>query len=371
MTLSEEAIGRVCIRSATLAAGLLIFLSALAGAGPKPKPLVSEKPNDFSVEGPFVYENLAVSVVRGRTSDPRAFITLAEGLAAKAVLVREKGAGAGRDDSEVNELEVENRSDQWLFLQAGDVISGGKQDRTIAIDVTLAPHSPPQPISAFCVEHGRWAPKGAGLAFSANTALVSGNALKLSIQKDRNQSRVWEEVAKQERAAATTIQGGSPGEPMARLSDSGTYNAIVDHKTIKTGQEGYVAALLPHLQKREDALGIVVAINGRIVAADIYASSSLFRKMSGKLLDSYALEAVLNGRTEGRTAAAPPRKAVLAFLNGPSATSSRDEKVGQTMHRKTREAGSVVLYEYRDRVSQAAPGAKPVHQNYLKRPEAD
>ena len=44
--------------------------------------------------------------------------------------MREK-TRAGRDQAEVNALEIENRSDQWLFLQAGDIVKGGKQDRTI------------------------------------------------------------------------------------------------------------------------------------------------------------------------------------------------------------------------------------------------
>lgn len=371
---SEKLIGQGFIRSATLAAVLLILLGTLAGAGSRPQAPKSEIRNALTVEGPFVHENLAVYVVRGRTSDPRDFITLGEALAAKTVTIREKGAGAGRDESRVNELEVENRSDQWLFLQAGDVIAGGKQDRTIAIDITLAPHSPPQAIDAFCVEHGRWAPKAAGLGFSANTGIVSGNELKLSIQKEKNQSRVWEEVARQERAAAVTIQAASPGEPVASLSESGTYNAIVDHKRMRSGREEYGKALLPHLQKRTDALGIVVAINGNIVAADIYASKSLFRKLSGKLLDSYALEAVLNGPAEGRSAVAspaPPKKAVLAFLSEPTATSARDEQVGPTMHRRTREAERVIVYEYRDVPSKAPQGAEPVHQNYLKKPGAE
>ena len=219
-----------------------------------------------------MHKNLAIYVVRGQTSDGRRFITLDEGLAEKTVLVREKGGRAGRDEASVNELEIENKSDRWLFLQAGDVVRGGKQDRTIAVDVTLGPGSGPQPIDAFCVEHGRWAPRAGGMQFSGNTAIVSGNALKMSIQGEKNQSRVWEEVAKRDRLAARKVAEASPGEPApATLSSSGTYNAIVDHDTIRSGREEYVQALAPHLRDA-DAVGIVVAINGRLTAADVYAS---------------------------------------------------------------------------------------------------
>jgi hypothetical protein len=299
-------------------------------------------------------------------------MTLDEGLAAKSVAVREKGAGAGRDEAAVNALEVENGSDRWLYLQAGDVVQGGKQDRTIAIDVTLAPHSPPQSIEAFCVERGRWAARSHGLRFSGNSAIVSGNALKMSIQGEKNQARVWEEVARKERAAARKLAEGAPGEPVSSLSASGTYSAIVDRQEIRRSREDYADALLPYLQAA-DALGIVVAINGELSAADVYASSALFRKLSRKLLDSYALEAALRSEERGRSVAAPRKDAVRAFLKDPSAGTSRDEKVGGTMHRRTQEGAGVVLYEYRDSVSRASSpaAAKPVHGSYLRKSDAD
>jgi len=363
MRLPEKAFGRMLVRFTGLGVGLFL-VCALMGTGPKPKAPQAETGSELAVDGPLVHENLALYVVRGRSRDPRDFITLEEGLAAKTVAVREKGARAGRDEAQVNQLEVENKSDRWLFLQAGDIVEGGKQDRTIGIDVTLAPHSPPQSIDAFCVEHGRWTPKADGLRFSGNTGIVSSNALKISIQGEKNQSRVWEEVANQERAAA-----GVAGEAVASLSESGTYNAIVDQKKIRGRREAYAKALFPHLRRTGDALGIVVAINGRITAADIYASGALFRKLSGKLLDSYALEAVLNGDAKVRSAGLPSKEAVSAFLKEPSSGKSREEQIGKTMRRSTRETKRVVLYEYRDADSMAAPAAKPVHKNYLAKSE--
>ena len=87
------------------------------------------------LEGPFESRNLAVYAVRGPQTDNRRYVTLDEGMRAGTAVLRERGAGSGQDRAQVNELEIENKSGEWLFLQAGDVISGGKQDRTIAIDV--------------------------------------------------------------------------------------------------------------------------------------------------------------------------------------------------------------------------------------------
>ncbi len=56
----------------------------------------------------------------------------------------------------VSELKIENLSgDLHVFIQAGDIVKGGQQDRTLITDLVLPPKSP-QPIGSFCVEQGRW-----------------------------------------------------------------------------------------------------------------------------------------------------------------------------------------------------------------------
>ena len=158
------------------------------------------------VEGPYSHGKLAVYVVRGPQADTRSYITLDEGLKSGAVKVRERGSG------EVNTLEVENGSDEFLFLHVGDVIRGGKQDRTIATDVVLPPRSTPVTIDAFCVEHGRWAADVAsGMAFSLSDAMVSGAALKRTIQAEQSQRGVWNAVAETE-AQVCDLRGGAVSE---------------------------------------------------------------------------------------------------------------------------------------------------------------
>jgi hypothetical protein len=302
-------------------------------ARPTPAPGVS-------VEGPFTHDNLALYIVRGGSEDNRAYLTLDQGLAARTVEVRERGAGAGQDQSTVNSLEIENKSDKWLFLHAGDVVKGGKQDRTIMTDVLLAPRSKPQTIDAFCVEQGRWTPGQDGLAFKANTAIVSGNSLKRAIQGEKNQSRVWEEVAKSQ---ARAISVASPG--VAALSGTGTYNAIAENKALNSGRGAYVTALLPSLRKHKDAIGLAVAINGKLTAADVYSSPGLFDALSRKLLDSYALEAV-QARGTVQPPAPPARQQVESFLTSTAVARPATETVGESMRRSTRETSEAVMYEY-------------------------
>jgi hypothetical protein len=367
-----------CVRWSTLvalgalgimwsASGRVTTLQASEQTAPTPLTAVA---SGFTLDGPFTHANLTVYVVRGTTADARHYVTLDEGLAARTVAVREK-TRAGQDSAEVNTLEIENRSDQWLFLQAGDIVKGGKQDRTIMTDLTLAPHSAPQPIEAFCVEHGRWTPSGDGLAFRANPGIVSGAPLKIAIQGQKSQPRVWQEVAKTESLGVAAARAA--GAPMAAdavaFSTTGTYNAIAENKTLSANREAYMTALLPQIRKHSNAIGIAVAINGKVTSADVYASPALFQRLSAKLLNSYALEGVLARNATQPAATAPSRQEVMAFLSKPAAVRAASETVGQSMRRSTRETDDMVMFEY-GQISQPAGAKKDVavvHQSYLKK----
>jgi hypothetical protein len=344
--------------------------ATLHAAGQSAKTPLTALSSGVTLEGPFTHENLSIYVVRGAASDARDYITLDEGLAARTVTVREKGSAAGGDRAEVNELEIENRSDKWLFLQAGDIVKGGKQDRTIMTDLTLAPRSGPQPLEAFCVEHGRWVPSADGMAFRNNPGIVAGASLKRAIQSEKDQSRVWQEVARTETraAAAAQVAVGAPAAAPPRMSDTGTYNAIAENRTVSTNRDAYVKALLPSIRKQTNAIGLVVAVNGKVTSADVYASPALFQRMSAKLLNSYALEGFL-ARSGSQNVTAPTKEQAVSFLSKPAATRAATETVGKSMQRATRETDEMVMYEYGHvtRRAESKPDIVVVHQSYLKK----
>jgi hypothetical protein len=351
---------------------VLVALLALCGfrAAPRPKaaaPPPGARTPELRIEGPFAFQNLALYVVRGRTTDPRGFLTLEEGLSAGTVVVREKGADRGRDEAQVNALEIENRSGKWLYLQAGDVVEGGKQDRTIAIDVTLAPGSGPQSIDALCVERGRWtASREEGLRFKASGTVVGGNALKESIQGGLGQSRVWAEVARREARAVQAMAAADPSHPLQR-SPTGSYGELAGNEQLRARREDYRKRLLPALRKYGDAVGMVVAINGKPTAGDLYASASLFRKLSAKLLDSYALDALMLRDPDGQSPPAAPAAKAAAFLSETPGPAKEDD-VAPTMTRRIRTAEDRTLFEYVDRAP-GAPKASPIHTSYVAKEE--
>ena len=104
------------------------------------------------ISGPHVHENLAIYFVHGTSAGGPVPLTLQEALAKGSVQVIETGR--------VNELQIENTGGEEVFIQAGDIVKGGKQDRVLTVSFLLPPNSGRVPIASFCVEQGRWSARG-------------------------------------------------------------------------------------------------------------------------------------------------------------------------------------------------------------------
>src|ERR1700751_5652312 len=122
----------------------------------------------YKVLEPIRHGNLTVFPVVAAKSYPTGeFLTLDEGLHSGEVIVTEAGSVQGlirrhgspvvrHDGAEVNRLVLVNNSKRPLLLLAGEIVSGGRQDRVIGKDRIVPPESDPVDLSVFCVEPGRW-----------------------------------------------------------------------------------------------------------------------------------------------------------------------------------------------------------------------
>ena len=104
----------------------------------------------LTTSGPYTHENLTIFLFHAHDQiDGSRYISLKEALEQKKVRVYETGT--------VGQLEAENLSETIdIFIQAGDVLKGGRQDRTLGIDFIIPARSGRLPIPTFCVESGRW-----------------------------------------------------------------------------------------------------------------------------------------------------------------------------------------------------------------------
>src|SRR5437588_1346148 len=159
---------RASLSAAVCASGLLTALLVASAA--------AQTLDANRISGPLVHENLAVYFIHGSSASGKVPLTLEEAMASGAVKVRET--------SNVNQLEIENLGDHEVFVQSGDIVKGGKQDRTLMVSLLLPPHSGGIPIASFCVEEGRWTARGREDArnFSAASASVPSRELKLAMK---------------------------------------------------------------------------------------------------------------------------------------------------------------------------------------------
>ena len=132
--------------------------------------------NEYRISGPVVHENLAIYLVHGKSAAGAVPLSLEEAMTKQAVKVHETG--------NVNELQIENLSADEVFVQAGDIVKGGQQDRVLSVSLILPPKSGRIPIASFCVEQGRWAARGKEdvKTFATASASVPSREAKLAIR---------------------------------------------------------------------------------------------------------------------------------------------------------------------------------------------
>jgi hypothetical protein len=310
-----------CATAALAAVASLAAVAAKAPAG-RSEPRLPE----YKVLRPISYKNLtifpvAVAGEEDQKSLASRYITLDEGLKTGVVEIREMGGDTDDDGTplqrdrpyrgigggasggvglqvqqyqqrqyvqagaEVNRLALYNRSGKKLLLLAGEMVVGGRQDRIVQKD-TLVPSGPkPLPLAVFCVEHGRWTAEstnfgnqiaGGGGGFGGGMA---DPAVRGVAQTKADQGEVWGAVARR-------------GQTLGGESSTGTYQKIVaGPKAIKDAGE-YMKAFEGKIL-REGVVGAVVAVNGKLVWADVFSSQTdFFERYWPKLLRSYALDAI-------------------------------------------------------------------------------
>ena len=309
--------------------------------------------DEYRLEGPFTQGNLSVFLVHGKDKiKGQTFITLQEALVQRKVIVRET--------REVNELSIENLSSEEVYVQSGDIVKGGQQDRMMAVDLILPPHSGRIPISAFCVENGRWSKRGSEevTVFNSSANVIAGRELKLAAKNAESQGEVWRQVAvAQDKLSANT------GTRVNGAASPTSFQLALENKQVQASADSYVKALGSIVEGKPDVIGYVFAINGKINSADVYASSSLFKKLWPKLLQASAIEAVAELR-RGEKFAAPAADAVKGFLDdSPKGADEKQKDVSSRVQMVTRESKENVFFETRDR----AKSDTWVHRNYIKK----
>lgn len=332
----------------TVAAGAALF--TLADAGEKSG---SPAPAGPRLSGPYTDGNLTVFLVHGEDRlKGKSYLTLDEALNQKKVVVHET--------QNVNQLTIENLSTtDDVFIQAGDIVKGGQQDRVLAYDLVVPAGAKKMPLSAFCVEAGRWQARGGEevRSFASSKQLLSTNALKGAARDAKSQQAVWKEVENAQAALSRNVMAGVKD---ARSATS--LQLTLENKKVNEAIDAAVKKLTASTDGKDDAVGFVAAINGKVTSAEVYGSPALFKKLWPKLLKASAVEAVSEQKKDAKFER-PTAEQARAFLADAGRGKQSDRKVNERIHELRREGKNAILFESTDK----AQGSTALRQSYLKK----
>jgi len=365
----------ITVAAGMVAAALLVApLSATAVAGPAPR-------TPLTVPIGVSYENITLfPVLASSRIDTSGFVTLDQGLASGDVIVREMGdvilrrapdgrpLPMSRGGDEVNRLVLINRGKKPLLLLAGELVSGGKQDRIIAKDRIVPAGGEPLPLDVFCVEHGRWA---GAVQFNASKVIVHPSVREQAAVV-QSQARVWDSVRQ-----ATTARAEAGAAPLAAPSVSArtidelvetaaptqSYAKVYRESRIGRSVDAFADELDRRLRRAVGAgkegrlVGVVVAYGGEVAWSDVFASNDLLEQYWPKLLRSYVTEALARPASAEHATLDEAR----GFLEPPRGHEQVDSEPGVFRWREVSEGLRVQI------AIEALPGGLELHTVGIRR----
>lgn len=326
----------------------------------------------YRISAPHTHKNLTIFFIHGAdASSNKDLITLEEALKMKIFKVYET--------EDVNELMVENISPKYdVFIQSGDIVKGGKQDRVLAISVIIPRNSGKVSIEAFCVESDRWEGRGneSRKEFSSAEERVVSKELKMATTGigtgsgsgsgtgsgsgdgsgagRGSQTEVWKEVAN----AQKNISANVTVDVTANASASSLQLSLENKKLVKE-REAFVKNLADLTKGRSDVIGYAFAINGEINSADIYVSNHLFSKLWPKMLKAAVVEAI-SLADKPAAASKPSPGEIETFLANAEKGEAKERPTVAKSKVVTRQTKTEAVSEARDRSDLV------VHRNYVK-----
>jgi hypothetical protein len=256
---------------------------------------IAETLNGLTLGEPQVFQNLAVFPLLAGAETKADYLTLAEALKGGKARVTEVSAGGA-----VPELLLDNPSPDRVLLLDGDELVGAKQNRVLNITLLVGAHRKVV-IPVSCVERGRWHARSADFRSEDRMMFAKGRAAKMaqvsrSIRETgtrrSDQGAVWEDVG----AKAALFQAAAPTEAM-----SDVYRHV----------EGDIRDFRAAFRARPRQVGGVFAIDGRPVGLELFDASGTLESTLGRLVESYALDAIERPRSASPV---PDAGTATAFL---------------------------------------------------------
>lgn len=300
---------------------------------------------------PVAIENLTIFPVIGEHDEqPVELTTLESALAKGEAVVSELS-----DSGEVNRLHIHNKGKRPIYVLAGTVVKGGKQDRQIGQDFVIE-QGKKVAVDAFCVEQGRWQAERAGKPtdgkFSATKGLAASD-VRRAAQYKRNQGEVWSKV-------------GEVNAAHDKSAPSGTLMATLDDSEIARRRAALVQRIDGALRGAESGAAVVglgYAVDGQVRNVRWFQSRSAFALFRTSLLESAALDALTaQARGSKPSARKVEASAVDTFIRDVEAADAETRETDAQNRNEYREGKQG--YGSKTRLKSRAATAAPISSDY-------
>lgn len=195
--------------------------------------------------------------------------------------IQQQAVGGG---AQVGKLAIENKGDVPVYVLAGTIVKGGKQDRQIGQDFIIGGKST-VPIDAFCVEHGRWnesrGGKSTGGKFTAVKQLANTD-VRVAGQYKSDQNEVWSKVSAVNKANK-------------KHSDSDSLLATADDATLKRERDALRRRILRDLdavKPKGAVVGYAYAVGGEVHGVRWFAHHRVFSLFREVLVNTAIVDAI-------------------------------------------------------------------------------
>jgi hypothetical protein len=304
---------------------------------------------EYRLSGPFTHGNLTIFLIHGADKSTRSLLTLDEAIDQRKVVVYET--------RNVNELAVENVSSEDVFIESGDIVKGGAQDRTLKDDLILPSKSGKVSLNSFCVEHGRWSRRGteAVATFGEAHQAIASKDLKMAVKMKQDQREVWNQVAR----AQTELSSNLRTDVRAAAAPT-SFAMTLEAPAVQRSIDGFLEDLAGIVHGKSDVIGYAFAIDGKLNSADVYASHELFAKLWMKLLRASSVEAV-TAYQAGKKFEPVAMSTVKAALEDAESGKGSAKNLTDRTEAVVKETAQNVMFETRDRAQRDVW----IHRNYL------
>ncbi len=198
------------------------------------------------------------------------------------------------ESAEVNTVELVWETKRPLFILAGQMIQGAKQDRVFSRDVLLEDRGR-GPLPVYCVESGRWT--SGPSVFNAAKMVVS-NEVRGAVNLQVDQGQIWAKVSE--------VQ-----DSVGQYSDTSAYRVVLESEEVEAVIEELSEVFGDFAE--EGACGVLLFGGGYVLGLDLFDNAGLFRELSDELTVAYSTQVAVLEEGVGHP---EPGKLMKEFVDG-------------------------------------------------------